>query len=121
MKYLLLISGVLIAGIAFAQNDDIYYLEKQLKQKNAKKNFVLPQYRSPNPQTDIAYSLPNGNKITSLKQDNMPCIVPDMSRFNMPCIKPEKQNYNMPVVTGNSLPSTDLAKKLLQKDGAKSK
>jgi hypothetical protein len=116
MKYLFFISGVLIAGIAAAQNDDTYYLEKQLKHKNAKKNVVLPQYRSPNPQTDIAYSLPNGNKVTSLQQDNMPCIVPDMSRFNMPCIKPEKQYYNMPVVPGNSLPPTDLAKKFLQKD-----
>jgi hypothetical protein len=35
-----------------------------------------------------------------MPQDNMPCIVPDMSQFNMPCVKPEKQAYNMPVLKG---------------------
>jgi hypothetical protein len=28
--------------------------------------------------------LPNGNKLSVLPQDNMPCIVPDLSQFNMP-------------------------------------
>jgi len=31
--------------------------------------------------------LPNGNKIVLLLQDNMPCVVPDLSAFNMPVAK----------------------------------
>jgi hypothetical protein len=36
-----------------------------------------------------AYILPNGNKVITLLQDNMPCMVPDMKQFNMPVLKPE--------------------------------
>lgn len=32
--------------------------------------------------------LPNGNKVYALAQDNMPCIVPDMSQYNMSVVKP---------------------------------
>jgi hypothetical protein len=35
------------------------------------------------------YNLPNGNKVITLSQDNMPCVVPDMKRFNMPVFKVE--------------------------------
>jgi len=31
--------------------------------------------------------LPNGNKLILLPQDNMPCVVPDLSAFNMPVVK----------------------------------
>ncbi len=39
-----------------------------------------------------SYALTNGNKVCLLQQDQMPCIVPDMSRYN----------YNMPVIKGKT-------------------
>ena len=33
---------------------------------------------------EISHILPNGDKVYTLSQDNMPCIVPDMRQFNMP-------------------------------------
>jgi len=35
----------------------------------------------------LAGILPNGNKLILLPQDNMPCVVPDLSPFNMPVAK----------------------------------
>lgn len=41
---------------------------------------TLPPIISTTP--EVNYSLlPNGNKVYTLTQDNMPCIVPDMSQF----------------------------------------
>ena len=103
MKYLFLIAGILVFALASAQKDEVYYLQKQVKKKLEKKITGFPNYQSSialQPQKDIAYFLPNGNKISALPLDNMPCIMPDMSQFNMPCTKPEKQTYNMPVLKG---------------------
>ena len=46
------------------------------------KSLVQIQY-SPN-FGRLALTHPNGNKIYILPQDNMPCMVPDLSQFNMP-------------------------------------
>lgn len=35
---------------------------------------------------NILFTLPNNSKVYLLPQDNMPCLVPDISRFNMPNI-----------------------------------
>ena len=43
------------------------------------------------------FSLPNGNKVHQLKQDNMPCIVPQSENFNMPVLKPAIKNHEMHV------------------------
>jgi len=32
----------------------------------------------------LVYTKPNGTRVYALSQDNMPCLVPDMSQFNMP-------------------------------------
>ena len=32
----------------------------------------------------LFYTQPNGTKVYALPQDNMICLVPDMSQFNMP-------------------------------------
>ena len=49
------------------------------------------------PQAKLLYTLSNGNKVYSLPQDNMPCVVPDMSQYNtMAMVTPEKNQYNMP-------------------------
>ena len=43
----------------------------------------------------LSHTLPNGNKVYILPQDNMPCIVPDMQQFSMPVAKSEL-NGSMP-------------------------
>jgi len=107
MKYLILIASIFIFGSVAAQNDEVYYLQKQLKKQQQKK--INPLYKDQSPiallpkkdsrsENDVAYTLHNGNKIITLSQDNMPCVVPDMIQFNMPCIVPEKQIYTMPVL-----------------------
>jgi hypothetical protein len=32
--------------------------------------------------------MPNGNLVKVLPQDNMPCVIPDMSNYNMPVVRP---------------------------------
>lgn len=111
MKYLVLIAGIFIFGSVSAQNDEVYYLQKQLKKQQQKK--INPLYKHQSPvalllqkdnysDNDVAYTLPDGNKVTALSQDKMPCVVPDMSQFNMPCIVPKKQTYTMPVLKNKS-------------------
>src|SRR5256885_4873182 len=39
------------------------------------------------PHAKLSHVLSNGSKIYLLSQDNMSCIVPDMSQFNMPVYK----------------------------------
>lgn len=36
----------------------------------------------------LSHTLPNGNKVYALPQDNMPCVVPDISAGTMPTVKP---------------------------------
>jgi hypothetical protein len=43
----------------------------------------------------LVNTLPNGNKVYALAQDNMPCVVPDITQYNMPVIKPRVE-YTMP-------------------------
>jgi len=103
MRYLFLLAGIATFSFVSAQNDEIYYLQKQIKKKPGLKIISLPNYQSSipiQPKKDLVYTLPDGNKVSALPQDNMPCVMPDMSQFNMPCIKPEKQTYNMPELKG---------------------
>ena len=37
-----------------------------------------------NPTAKLSHTLGNGNKVYLLPQDNMPCMVPNMTQFNMP-------------------------------------
>lgn len=104
MKYLFLLAGITTFSFVSAQNNEVYYLQKQIKKKPGLKIASLSNYQSSipiQPQKDLTYILPDGNKVSALSQDNMPCIMPDMSQFNMPCIKPENQTYNMPVLKGS--------------------
>jgi hypothetical protein len=48
------------------------------------------------PQAKLHHILPNGNKVYSLPQDNMPCVVPDMSQFNMPDVRSGMSPYTIP-------------------------
>jgi hypothetical protein len=36
------------------------------------------------PVAQLSHSLPNGNKVYILPQDNMPCVVPDIRFYKMP-------------------------------------
>ena len=105
MKYLFLLAAITTFSFVSAQNDEVYYLQKQIKTKLHKKITGFPNYQSSisvQPQKEVTYILPDGNNVSVLPQDNMPCIKPDMSQFNMPCVKPEKQTYNMPVLKGTA-------------------
>lgn len=93
MKYLFLLAGIAAFGFASAQKDELYYFKKQLEKKQQNSIVLLPKYQPPVlllpqnnylPQKDIAYILPDGNKVSALPQDNMPCVMPDMNQFNMP-------------------------------------
>lgn len=105
MKYLLFFSVFAIFSYsASAQRDGVYYLQKQLDKKTTHKWDYFEKHKEETPviaQTSKTFILANGSEVSFLKQDNMPCIQPDMNQFNMPCVKPEKQIYHMPVLKGN--------------------
>jgi hypothetical protein len=45
----------------------------------------------------LLHALANGDKVYALPQDNMPCIVPDMSQYNdLGLVKPDRQPYTIP-------------------------
>jgi hypothetical protein len=44
----------------------------------------------------IGHTQPNGTRVYALPQDNMPCLVPDMSQFNMPVMGKEIRITGMP-------------------------
>ena len=47
-------------------------------------------------QATLLLTLENGSKVYSLPQDNMPCLVPEMSQFNMPNLAKGKKVNGMP-------------------------
>ena len=47
MKYLFLMAGIFIFGSVSAQNDEIYYLQKQLKKQQQKKINPLIKHTPP--------------------------------------------------------------------------
>lgn len=59
-----------------------------------------------NPQASYSHSLPNGNTVYRLPQDNMPCVVP-ATTSNMPVIKKDN-NGMMPNLT---VPGTIIPKR----------
>jgi hypothetical protein len=75
-------SGMHIDALAKSNDlkiDDI----RKLLSKEKKESILFPG--------TFAGVLPNGNKLFLLPQDNMPCIVPDLSAFNMPVAKGNNQ------------------------------
>lgn len=50
---------------------------------------------------ELSHTLPNGNKVYALPQDNMPCVVPNTSVANMPTVAPplrgEMPNPSVPL------------------------
>ena len=44
----------------------------------------------------VVYTQPNGTRVYTLLQDQMPCLVPDMSQFNMPVMGKEIKITGIP-------------------------
>jgi hypothetical protein len=57
---------------------------------------------------NLVYIQPNGTRVYALPQDQMPCLVPDMSQFNMPVMGKEIKLAGMPP---GSLPPNEIIPK----------
>ncbi|MBC7873626.1 MAG: hypothetical protein H7Y01_06510 [Ferruginibacter sp.] len=95
MKRIFLLFGIAAFSSASAQQNDLFDIQKHLQNKQARDNkadeiykLQLPRFQKFNLYTptvsnkpDLTYLLPNGDKVITLSQDNMPCVVPDMKMF----------------------------------------
>lgn len=95
MKKVFLLFGVAIFSSASAQQKDLFDIQQHLQKKQAedkkaaeKIKLLLPPLTSfkfytpyTTNKTGLSYTLPNGDKVVILGQDNMPCIVLDMNQF----------------------------------------
>lgn len=50
-------------------------------------NYIEAQKQNSSLPGSFASILPDGNQVYILPQDNLPCVVPDLSQFNMPVVK----------------------------------
>lgn len=96
MKKILLIAAVIAFSFASAQGPNY----RILPPKPETNTFRIPGITIDPSKRLLAearssWLLPNGNMAFRLSQDNMPCIVPDMSQYNMPVVKPQVL-YNIP-------------------------
>ncbi len=117
MKKIFLILAVTFCSAALAQDaTQLFNAEEYLNNKRSV--FNKPKTKSPikikpgishfyapvSPQAVLSHTLPNGNKVYLLPQDNMPCIMPDMQQ--LPGI-PNAFNGN---TNENSIPNPGLRK-----------
>ena len=101
MKKILLIAAIASFSVAAAQDDRSPRIQViPPKPKNnissTPKFYVVPPKSSLIDDARLLNTLPNGNKVYALPQDNMPCVVPDVSQYNMPVVTPEKEAYTIP-------------------------
>lgn len=101
MKKIFLIAGIVSFSVAAAQNGNLPKV--QVIPPKPKNNISsTPRFYSLIPKQQLIdgaklqYTLPNGNKVYALPQDNMPCVVPDVSQYNMPVVTPENEAYTIP-------------------------
>lgn len=89
MKKIILPVAILIGYAATAQNNGTTDVLKKLRLQKTKTPAVkitptiVPHFDIQK-QSAAAYTLSNGNKVITLPQDNMPCIIPEMQSYNMP-------------------------------------
>lgn len=101
MKKILLIAGILTFSSASAQSIDTFWV-KPIPPKAKNHSLNSPGTYLVNPSQNLIgnslllNTLPNGNKVYALPQDNMPCIVPETSHYNMPTVRPEIPLYTIP-------------------------
>jgi hypothetical protein len=96
LSILLALTGFSV--VASAQQGDFFDIQKHLQKKRkedkpAYKPFLIkPSFQNQlnlfqsgkvNNQREFSHILPNGDKVYILSQDNMPCVIPDMSQFNL--------------------------------------
>ncbi len=109
MKKITLILGVLGFYTASAQDNDFLNLQKRLKENYIRKQITPPPVFRHNvsnlPQARLSQVLPNGNKVYSLPQDNMPDVVPDMSQFNMVNAAKTPGNSNSNLLSQETMPN----------------
>jgi hypothetical protein len=89
MKKLFLVVVVGASTVSFAQNNDATVKPKNNSLETPRFYVVLPKTPRLMVSSQFVATLPDGNKEYVLSQDNMPCIVPDLSHYNMPVIKPD--------------------------------
>ena len=113
MKKIFLVTGIAAFSFASAQNTTDTFWVKPLMPIPRINSFQLPKthpfnytprlyHLSPlHPQAldraKLLYTLTNGDKVYALPQDNMPCIVPDMSQYNnFELVKPDMTPSTIP-------------------------
>lgn len=108
MKKILLIASIFSFGFAAAQEPYVIDADKFLQ--NHKQVSPFKQDANPDLQTLLKdyysrmksvaqpkfYTLPNGNRVYTLPQDNMPCIVSYSGNYNMPNPAPHDLPRVMP-------------------------
>ncbi len=106
MKKVFLLFGLAAFSSASAQQKDVFdiqkHLEKMVKEKKnsgtvtnpfQKNNFLLHHLSRPQV-WELSHILSNGDKVYTLSQDNMPCVVPDMRHYtNMPNISNSNEYF----------------------------
>ena len=101
MKKILITASLLTCCIIlFAQANKLPSFRDFLNKESQFKPYVprttvVPEFKTQKWNTDNLQNLakpgnatplilPNGNKLSILPQDNMPCVIQDLSQFNMP-------------------------------------
>jgi len=85
--------------ITFSQPNDTFILPlyKNMSKDSLQAIMEMMQKLSENQRMGtIVYTKPNGTRVYALSQDNMPCLVPDMSQFNMPVMGKGTKVTGMP-------------------------
>ncbi|MEO5562603.1 MAG: hypothetical protein ABIR18_04190 [Chitinophagaceae bacterium] len=110
MKYIFLLLAIATFGVVSAQDNHYSPWLKKHKKQDFKKQ-LLPRYDAvtgprfvpenrilslPLPQAKNIQTLPNGNRVYALPQDNMPCIVPNMNEYRNRSITIQPYHYNGP-------------------------
>ena len=99
MKPLLsLLVTILIAGSLNAQDADFKQFQQDFQKKSKEKTRLGAEFKGPNlsqsagrhyslqSSMGIDYLTESGIKIRNLRQDNMPCVIPDTRQYNMPVL-----------------------------------
>ena len=69
---------------------------------------IMQKLREKQHMGTLDYTQPHGTRVYALPQDNMPCLVPDMSQFNMRVMGKETKITGMPP---GSLPPNEIIPK----------
>jgi hypothetical protein len=92
--------AVAVAGFSYAsaQNNHQPLVTPQSKfnSEQAPRFYIIkPPQPQMVPNARLLNTLPNGNKVYSLPQDNMPCVVTNITNYSMPVVKPDV-TYTIP-------------------------